>query len=146
MIIDRLSEDMKTALKAGDKPRLSVVRMLLSELKNARIAKGEDLDEAAEQKVLGSYAKKRKEAIESARDGGRDELADKETFEYEVTMSYLPQQMGEDDIKAIIQKHIDSSDATGNQAFGLVMKSVMAEVGSQADGKVVSALVRQLLS
>ncbi len=137
---------MKTALKAGDKPRLSVVRMLLSELKNARIARGEDLDEAAEQKILASYAKKRKETMDSARSGGRDELAEKEAFEYEVTMSYLPQQLGEDDLKAIIQKHIDSSGESGNQAFGLVMKAVMAEVGSQSDGKVVSALVRQLLS
>jgi uncharacterized protein YqeY len=146
MIIDRLSEDMKAAMKAGDKPRLSVVRMLLSELKNARIAQGEELNDDAERKVLASYAKKRKETMQSARDGGRDEMADKEEFEYEVTMSYLPQQLGEDELKAIIQKHIESSGASGNQAFGLVMKAVMAEVGSLSDGKVVSALVRQLLS
>lgn len=146
MIIDQLSEDMKTALKAGDKPRLAVVRMLISELKNARIDQGEDLDDAAEQKVLASYAKKRKEAIEAARDGGRDDLVQKESFEYEVTMSYLPQQLGEDDIRAIVQKHIDELGATGSQAFGQVMKAVMAEVGSQADGKVVSALVREKLS
>lgn len=146
MIIDQLSEDMKTALKAGDKARLGVVRMLIAELKNARIAQGDDLDEAAEQKVLASYAKKRKEAMESARDGGRDDLVEKESFEHEVTMSYLPTQLEEGDLKAIVQKHIDAVDATDNQAFGQVMKAVMAEVGSQADGKAVSALVRQMLS
>ena len=146
MIIEQLSEDMKAALKAGDKPRLGVVRMLISELKNERIARGEDLDEAAEQKVLASYAKKRKESMESAREGGRDDLADKESFEYEVTLSYLPQQLGEDELRAIVKKQIDTVEASGGQAFGMVMKAVMAEVGSQADGKAVSALVREMLS
>lgn len=146
MMIDRLTEDMKAALKAGDKARLGVVRMLLSELKNERIAEGGELDEAAEQRVVASYAKKRKEAMEAARDGGREDHYDKERFEYEVTMSYLPKQLGEDELKSIIAKHIESAGATGAQAFGVVMKAVMAEVGSQADGKSVSALVRQMLS
>jgi len=108
MIREKLNEDMKTALKGGDKMRLSVVRMLISELKNERIAQGADLDEGAERKVLASYAKRRKEAIEAARAGGREDVATKE------------------------------------QA-GAVMKSVMAELGGQADGKLVSALVRELL-
>jgi uncharacterized protein YqeY len=146
MIIDRLNEDMKAALKAGDKARLGVVRMLISELKNARIAQGEDLDEAAEQKIVASYAKKRKESMDAARDGGRDEVAERESFEYEVTLSYLPEQLGEDELKAIVQKHIEAVGGSGGQAFGQVMKAVMAEVGSQADGKLVSALVRQMLS
>ena len=63
MIIDRLTEDMKAAMKAGDKTRLGTIRMLMSELKNAKIAKGDDLDEAEEEKILASYAKKRKESI-----------------------------------------------------------------------------------
>jgi len=146
MIIDRLREDMKTALKAGDKARLGVVRMLISELKNARIAQGDELDDAAEQKVVASYAKKRKEAVDAARDVGRDEVAEKEAFEYEVTMSYLPEQLGEDALEAIVKKHVEAASGEGNQAFGLVMKAVMAEVGSQADGRAVSALVRKLLS
>jgi uncharacterized protein YqeY len=146
MMIDRLTEDMKAALKAGDKARLGVVRMLLSELKNARIAEGGELDEAAEQRVVASYAKKRKEAMEAARDGGREDHYERERFEYEVTMSYLPKQLGEDELRGIIAKHIESAGTAGPQAFGVVMKAVMAEVGSQADGKSVSALVRQMLS
>jgi uncharacterized protein YqeY len=146
MILDKLNEDMKTALKAGDKPRLGVVRMLLSELKNARIAAGAELDEAGEQKVLTSYAKKRREAMEAARAGGRDDLAEKEKFELEVTMGYLPEQLSENDIRRLVEKHVQASEASGPQAFGLVMKAVMAEVGSQADGKVVSAIVREVLS
>ena len=144
MIIDRLTEDMKTAMKAGEKIRLGTVRMLMSELKNAKIAKGGDLDDAEEQKVLSSYAKKRREAIAAARDAGREEMAVKEEEEYKITMSYLPERIGEDDLRAIVRRHIETSGG-GAQAFGLVMKAVMAEVGSQADGKMVSALVKEML-
>jgi uncharacterized protein YqeY len=147
MIIDQLREDMKVAMKSGDKPRLAVVRMLISELKNARINSGAELDDAAEQKVLSSYAKKRKEAVEAARDGGRDEIAEREQYEYDLVMSYLPAQLGEDELRAIIARHVEAvgTDA-GPRAFGEVMKTVMAEVGSAADGKMVSALVREMLS
>jgi uncharacterized protein YqeY len=145
MVTDDLKNDMKAAMKAGEKDKLSVIRMLMAELKNARIAAGEDLDEASEQKVLASYAKKRKEAIAAAREAGRDEFARKEEFEYKTTMAYLPEQMGPEELRAVVQKHVASADAEGKQAFGVVMQAVMAEVGSQADGKAVSALVREML-
>lgn len=145
MIKDRLTEDMKTAMKAGDKLRLSVVRMLLSELKNARIAQGEDLDEGAEQKVLVGYAKKRREAVEAARAGARNEIADREQQEYDITMSYLPRQLTDDEVRAVIRRHVEAAGATGPQAFGVVMKAVMGEIGGQADGKLVSALVREMM-
>jgi uncharacterized protein YqeY len=144
MIIDRLREDMKTAMKEGAKERLGTIRMLINELKNARINSGEDLTEADEQKVLASYAKKRREMIDTYRENGREDLEQKETAELEITMSYLPEQMSEDELKAIIEKHIAESGG-GKQAFGAVMKAVMAEVGSKADGKTVSALVKQLI-
>jgi uncharacterized protein YqeY len=144
MITDQLKEDMKTAMKAGEKTRLGTIRMLLSELKYARIAKGDDLAEEDEHKVLASYAKKRKESIEKYGEGGRQDLVDKEQAEYDITMGYLPEPMGEDELKKIIQKHIEASGG-GMQAFGQVMKGVMAEVSGQADGRQVSALVKQLL-
>jgi uncharacterized protein YqeY len=146
MLIDRLNEDMKTALKAGDKPRLGVVRMLISELKNARIAAGAALDEGAEQKVVAAYAKKRKEAIDAAREVGREDVASREQFELGVTLSYLPEQLDAEALRAFVRTHIDRLGASGPQAFGAVMKAVMAEVGSRADGKVVAAVVRELLS
>jgi uncharacterized protein YqeY len=146
MLLDRLTADMKAAMKAGDRQRLGVIRMLISELKNARIEAREDLDEQSEQKVLASYAKKRKEAMEAARDGGRDDLVEKEKFEYDVTTSYLPEQLDDDELRGIIRKHIETAGGGGNQAFGQVMKAVMAEAGNRADGKRVSALVREMLS
>ncbi|MGD8413864.1 MAG: GatB/YqeY domain-containing protein [Candidatus Latescibacterota bacterium] len=144
MILEALTEDMKAAMKAGDKGRLGTIRMLMSEIKNARISKGEDLTEAEEQKVLVTYAKKRKEAIENARDCGRDDLVAKEQAEYETTMAYLPAQLDEDELKAIVRKHVEASGG-GKQAFGQVMKAVMEEVGGQADGKTVSAMVKELM-
>lgn len=145
MIKEQLNEDMKTAMKAGDKLRLSVVRMLMSELKNEKIAKGAELDEASERRVLTSYAKKRKEAMDAARAGGREEIAQREQAELDITMSYLPRQLSEDELRAVVKKVVDSSGASGAAAFGVVMKSVMAEVGGQADGKIISSLVREML-
>ena len=145
MIWERLDQDMKTALKSGDKVRLSVVRMLISELKNERIAQGADLDDVAQRKVIATYAKRRKESVEAARSGGREDIATREQQEYDITMSYLPKQLSDDELRTIVKKHIDASGGPGPSAFGVVMKSVMAEVGGQADGKLVSALVRELL-
>lgn len=145
MITRKLTEDMKTAMKAGDKVRLGVVRMLISELKNERIAQGKDLDEAAERRVLTGYAKKRRETMEAARAGGREEIAAREQQELDITMSYLPRQLSEEEIRAVVRKHVDAAGAAGPQAFGVVMKAVMAEVGGQVDGQLVSALVRELV-
>ena len=145
MIKEKLTEDMKSAMKSGDKLRLSVVRMLISELKNEKIAKGAELDEASERKVLSSYAKKRKEAMDAARVGGREEIAQREQAELDITMSYLPKQLSDDELRAVVKKHVDASGASGKDAFGVVMKQVMADVGGQADGKMSSSLVRELL-
>ncbi|MCK5407783.1 MAG: GatB/YqeY domain-containing protein [Candidatus Krumholzibacteria bacterium] len=143
MIIERLTEDMKAAMKSGDKLRLSTIRMLMSELKNAKIARGEDLTEADEQKVVASYAKKRKESIDTYIKGGRQDMADKEQAEFDITVSYLPEQMSDAELKAVVKKHIDAAD--GAPALGQVIKAVMAEVGSQADGKSISSMVKEML-
>ena len=145
MIRDKLTEDMKAAMKSGDKVRLSTVRMLISELKNERIAQGKDLDDASERRVLTGYAKKRREALEAARAGGREEIAAREQQELDITVSYLPRQLSEDEVREVVRKHIAAAGAPGPQAFGVVMKAVMAEIGGQTDGKVVSALVRELM-
>lgn len=144
MISEQLQKDMKTALKAGDRVRLGVIRMLLAELQNERIAKGADLSDNEEQKVVSSYAKKRKDVIETARTSGRQDIAEKEQIEYDITVSYLPSQLDEGELKNIVRKHVEAIGG-GRQAFGQVMKAVLAEVGSRADGKTVSAVVKELL-
>ena len=146
MIIDRLTEDMKMAMKHADKIKLSVVRMLRGELKNARIATGRDLSLQEEEKVLMSYAKKRKESIEQYRDAGREDLANKEQLEYDITVSYLPAKMEESELRALIRKHMESSGTGGMKEFGKIMKAVMAEAGSRVEGSEVSALLKNELA
>lgn len=146
MISEKLNGDMKEALKSGDRARLSVIRMLRADLQNARIAQGEDLSEDAQQKVLASYAKKRKEAQEEYAKAGRKDLADKERYEYELTKSYLPAEMDEAELAAIVEAKVSEVAAGGPADFGRVMKAVMQEVGSRAEGAAVSALVKKILS
>jgi uncharacterized protein YqeY len=145
MISERLTADMKAAMKSGDKPRLSVIRMLRAELKNAHIAAGEELSEEQEQKIVASYAKKRKEAREQAEQIAREDLAEKEEYEYTVTMSYLPAQMDEAELLSVIKEKIEETGAQGPKDMGKVMKAVMAAVGNQADGSTVSGLVKKTL-
>ncbi len=146
MILERLQDDMKAAMRARDRDRLAVIRMLVAELHNARIAAGKDLDEAAEIRVLAAYAKKRREAAETARAAGRDEHARREAFELEVVESYLPEPLDEARLEAIVARHVEALGASGPSAMGEVMRAVMAEVAGRADGKVVSGIVRRLLS
>jgi len=146
-VLDQLTADMKTAMKAGEKDRLSVIRMLISELKNARIAAGGDLDESTSCKVLMSYAKKRREAMDTAQSAGLHDRAAREKFEYTVTMSYVPESylLTGDALRALVRRHVEAVGG-GPSAFGRVMKAVLAEADGRADGKAISAMVRELLA
>ena len=145
MISEKLTEDMKAAMKAGDKTRLSVVRMLLSELQNARIAAGDSLSEADEEKVVAGYAKKRKETMDKYIELDRKDAADKEELEYNITLSYLPPKLDEAELTRIIKAAVLETGAEGPKDFGRVMKSAMEQVGSRSDGAAVSALVKKVL-
>jgi uncharacterized protein YqeY len=145
MISKRLTEDMKTALKAGDKFRLSVIRMLRSELKNAEIEAGKTLEDAEEEKVLTSYARKRKEAMEQYFEGGREDLAEKERKEHDITVSYLPPRLDTEQLTAMVRKTVGDEGAGGMKDFGRIMKAVMQAVGGRADGSTVSDVVKKVL-
>lgn len=145
MITKKLSEDMKIAMKSGDKEGLGVIRMLLAELKNAALASPEKLTSDEEERVLAGYAKKRLEAVEAYKQAGRTDLWEKEQREYEITTSYLPPRLSEEELVKIIAGKIEETGAEGAKDFGRVMKAVMASVGSRADGAVVSAAVKKVL-
>lgn len=146
MITKQLTEDMKTAMKAGDKERLGVIRMLLSELKNARLASSAELTREDEEKVLSGYAKKRLEAMDAYKQAGRMDLYEKERREYDVTAAYLPPPLGEEEMVKIIHEKIEETGAGGIRDFGRVMKAVMAAVGGRAEGASVSAAVKKVLA
>ncbi|MEI7793600.1 MAG: GatB/YqeY domain-containing protein, partial [Thermoleophilia bacterium] len=108
----RLTDDMKTAMKAGDKDTLGVVRRAIAAMQNARIEKREDLDEQEEIKVIRSIAKQHKESIEQFRAAGREDLATKEEAELEILSTYLPAEMDQAQLEALVDAAIAESGAS----------------------------------
>ena len=143
---ERLLEDMKTGMKSGDKLAVETLRMLRSQIKNASIAKGEDLSEDDVIGVLSKEAKKRKESLELFKEGGREDLVEKEQTELDLISSYLPEALSDDELLGIVQKAIDESGAEGLRDMGKVMGLVMPKVKGRADGKMVQELVKKKLS
>ena len=131
---------MTTAMKAREKDRVGALRLVLSELQKAH--KEGDGDELA---VLRRERKRRLEAAEQFRDGGRPELADQEEAEARIIESYLPAELDDAELDAIVQAAIAETGARDPKDMGQVMKAVMAKTGGRADGKRASARVREAL-
>ncbi|UOD34294.1 GatB/YqeY domain-containing protein [Deferribacteraceae bacterium V6Fe1] len=142
-LINKISEDMKVAMKSKDSIALNTIRMLRAEIKNAEIQKMGQLSEDEIVKVIQTAIKKRKEAAEQYKNAGRDDLCEKELSEAKVLEKYLPEQLSEDKIKSIINQVIKE---VGGNNFGLVMRSVMEKVQGRAEGKVVNQLVKEMLN
>lgn len=142
-LINQITEDMKAAMKSKDTVALNTIRMLKSEIKNAEIQKMGRLSEDEVIKVIQTAIKKRREAAEQYKNAGRDDLCEKELIEAKVLEKYLPEQLDENEIKAIIKQVMSE---VGNANFGLIMKSVMEKVKGKAEGKVVNQLVKEAIS
>lgn len=148
MLSDKLQEDMKAAMFAKDAEKLSTLRMLKSAIQYAEINKGAGYTATDEDilDVIGKEVKKRRESIDLYEKGERPELADKENKELEVLLGYLPEQMGEEEIKKLVDEAVSSSGATTIQDMGKVMGALMPKVKGKADAGMVSGLVRQKLT
>ncbi len=145
IITTKLQDDLKTAMKKKDKVRVSTMRMLISEMKNVQLAERGELSEEKELSIITSYAKKRRESIKAFEQGGRDDLAANERIELEIVMAYLPEQMGEDEIRAEVEKIIAETGASGPQDMGRVMGPLMAKFKGRADGGVVKTIAMESL-
>jgi len=145
--LDQMKSDLTEALKAGDTAKALSMRYLLAEIHNAEIAKGKDavLTEEELAAVLQKQAKQRVESIEAYQKGGRDDLVGKEKNELEMIRGYLPAQMGEDRIRELARVAIQESGAAGIADMGKVMGVLMPKVQGQADGALVSKVVREIL-
>jgi hypothetical protein len=143
--LERLTEDMKAALKAGDKDRLSVIRLLRGQIKDSAIDKRTDLTEEEEIAVLANAQKKRRESIEAYTQAGRMDLVEKEQKELEVIQSYLPAQLSPEETAKIVDTAIQETGAQSMKDLGKVMSLVMAQVKGRADGRQVNELVRKKL-
>lgn len=143
---EKISDDMKTAMKSGAKTELETlrtVRALIIEFEKQ--GSGAVLDEAAEIAMLTSAAKKRKESIDLYEQGNRPELAEQERQELSIIQRYLPEQMSEEEIRNIVQRIAVDVGAAGAKDFGKVMPKAMAEMKGRADGKVVQQIVKEIL-
>jgi uncharacterized protein len=140
-ILDAIKSDLQGAMRAGEKERVGALRLVLSELQKA--AKEGSDDELA---VLRRERKRRLEAARAYREAGREDLADGEEGEGELISSYLPAELSDDELKAIVEQAVSDSGADSAKDMGRVMKQAMAAVGGRADGSRVSGLVRASLN
>lgn len=142
----QLTEDLKSALRSGDKLRTSVIRLLTALIKNREVDKRGPLTDAEVIQAVSASCKQRQEAIEQYRQGGRQDLVDKETAELAILQSYLPTALSPDELQTLVQEAIRDSQAASPREMGKVMALLMPKVTGRADGKVVSALVREMLT
>ena len=144
-IEDRLTEDYKAAMKAGDSQRRDALRSVRAALKSALIDKREPLTEEEALAVVTRQAKQRRESIEQFTLGGRDDLVEKEAADLKVIEAYLPQQMSREEIETLVSAAVDEVGATSMRDIGKIMKTVMPRTKGRADGKLVNEVVRSLL-
>ena len=144
--LERIQGDIKSALKARDKERLTTLRLLLAEIKNEKIRAGEEVGDDAFVRLVRKALKQRKDSVEQYRKGDRPELAAKEEREAEILGAYLPQQAGEDEIKSAIEELVAAEGLEGPRAIGVVMKAMMARFGGSADGKTINQIARKVLA
>lgn len=145
---DRLQADLTTAMRARDELRASTLRMLLTAVKNEEVAgkSARVLDDPEVVTVLTREAKKRREAAEAFADGGRPDRAERERAEGEVIADYLPAQLGDDELRALVAAAIAETGADGPAAMGQVMKAVAPRTAGKAEGGRVAAEVRRQLA
>ena len=142
----QLTEDLKSALRSGDKLRTSVIRLLIALIKNREVEKRGPLTDAEAIQAVSASCKQRQEAIEQYGQGGRQDLVDKETAELAILQSYLPAALSPDELQTLVREAIRDAQASSAREMGKVMALLMPKVTGRADGKVVSTLVREMLS
>jgi uncharacterized protein YqeY len=144
-IKQQLTEDMKTAMRAKDKVRLSIIRMIKNEIDKREIDTRKELNDVESIEAVTSYKKVVAQQLEYANDAKNEEKIEEYTFELSVVNEYLPQQLSQSEVEAIVQELISANGFTGVKDKGALMKLLMPEVKGKADGKLVSDVVSSLL-
>lgn len=146
MLFDQISKDYITAMKAKDKPKAETLNFLRAQLKNVVIEKRlETLEDPDVIAVIKKQVKQRQDSIEQYKNGGRSDLADKETAELAVLKSYLPEEMSEEELKKLVDNAVEEVGATSMKDMGGVMKIVLAKSQGRADSKEASKVVKEKL-
>ncbi len=143
---DSIVEDMKAAMKAGEKDRLKVIRLILAAIKQVEVDSRSELDDTAVLGVLEKMVKQRRDSVEQYTKGGRDDLANIEKDEIAILETYLPEQLGDDEIDALVDSVIAETGAESIRDMGKVMGAIKAKVAGQADMGVVGGKVKAKLA
>ena len=142
---DRITQDVKDAMRAKDKPRLATLRLITAAIKQREVDERIDLDDTQVTLVLDKMVKQRRESIVQFEKAGRDDLIAIETSELEIITPYLPEQLGEDEINALIDAALEQTGATSVKDMGKVMGQLKPKLQGRADMGAVSALIRAKL-
>jgi len=142
----RITAELKEAIRAKDAIRVSCMRMLKADLKNRQVEKGSDLEDKEIESAVSSLIRKGQEAAKEFRGGGRSDLAEKEEEEVRIFYEFLPEQLDSADIEKKVKDIISELSATGSEDLGRVMKAAMAQMAGKVQGKEVSEIARKLLS
>lgn len=142
---ESIREAMTAAWKAGDTTRRDALRLMIASMTNARIELGRPLDEADVTRVLQKEAKQRRDSITEYAKAKRQDLVDKEQAELDVIVQFLPQQMSEEELRAIVQSVIVEAGAKSVNDLGKVMRPLMARLAGRADGAAANAIAREIL-
>ncbi|TCP69332.1 GatB/YqeY domain-containing protein [Baia soyae] len=145
-LAQQLTQDMKTALKSGDKERLSVIRMVLASIKKSEIDNRGPLNDEDTLQVVLREVKQRQDSISEFEKADRQDLADKERFELGILQAYLPEQLSEEEVRAIVIETLQAVGASSKADMGKAMGAILPKVKGKADGKLVSKLVQEALS
>ncbi len=145
-MLSRIESDLKAALKAGEKRRVSTLRLLLSALKNERIQAQRDLTNEEIESAVRRAVKQRREAIEQYEKGGRRDLVEAETEELAILQGYLPQELSEPEVETAVRTVIAEKGLSSVKDVGLLMKELMARYRGRLDGKRAQEIARRLLS
>ena len=143
---DRLQQDMKAAMRAGEKPRLAVIRLINAAIKQREVDERIELDDDQVTAAIDKMAKQRRESIEQYEKAGRDDLADQEKFELEFLKSYLPEQLGEAEIDAMIEAAVTATGASSIKDMGKIMGQLKPKLAGRADMGAVSGKIKARLS
>ena len=146
MLKQRIQEDMKRAMKGGDKPRLGVIRLLMAAIKQREVDERIELDDEQILQVLDKMVKQRRDSITQYQEAGRSELAEQEADEVSILQEYLPEALTEDEIASMIQEAITATGAESMRDMGKVMGQLKPKMQGRADLGAVSALIKQQLS
>ena len=145
-LLERLTAEMKEAMKSRDALRLSTIRMVLSSVKNRGIELRRELSDAEVTEIIVTLCKQRRESIRLFKEAARQDLVDKEEAELALLLEFLPQQLTRDELESLVDRIIAEVSATSGKDMGRVMKALQPVVSGRADGKMVSEVVKEKLA